>query len=617
MPKFPRANPDVSVEKTQKKESGKAIHPSKVNFIEFNGEKLYPQIIQFQNNKGEAKSSIVFSAIKPAGEVSVPPFKVNLKKMHWYYLEGQIVLSEGQPKNAIKVDELRKNITKLVVNSYLRSKPNAGEVEAINAMVVKVVKSMGLEVSKDMDGLAPELMQSMSKNLFKEWESQMRTGIRPEAIEAAQQVVRFDSVWKAIKSSCVIYPNDFVVLNRSYNDLKGKDGGAVNNKDIEDFLKSFKTLLGGASISRKVLFSKEFTNAMQLHLSDPDHSMILFSALKRDKAYSPAKLCEDYVDRMQAKDYAEAKSKKVEVAIDVQPESKKTGTQEEELEKVAKTIAKAIIKSSWRKPTKDEIETIKNLAPLFKGIMDNLGEDVNSVTPGLLQYAAKNLLEKFNPKEGLTEADMDRATKVIDFNIVWKTIKSSCAVYPDDYIELYKRYNKLSEEQAKKGNPLEKKSVEEFFRSFKGALGGTSISRKVLFSTGFTEAMKLHLNDPESSQKLLENLKRSKAYNHEELCKAYISCMRNIEDYREFMPVSEKGRAARDIDQFIINAGSHIKAHEINIKELNQLRDFLIPDSAFITFPKKMYTAEFAEKFAEKFPTLYKVFWRYCHKAKS
>lgn len=603
MPKFPRANPDVKDEQTQAKSSNEVSVPSQIKFIEFNGEKLYPQMIQGQDKHGETKSALVFSATKPAVDVSVPQFKVHLKKMHWYVVEGKIVLSEGQPINGIRVDELRKNITKQVVTSYLRSKPNAHELQIIDAMVKLIVNKIGPELGKDLDGLSPELMQSMTKSLVKDWKAQKIIGFSEEAIEAAKQVVRFDGAWKAIKSSCAIHPNDFVELNKRYNKLQGKDGAAVNNKDIEEFLKSFKSLLGGSSISRKVLFSKEFNSAMQLHINDPENSKTLFSALKRDKAYDPAKLCKDYVERMNSKDYGMAKSEKAEVTVSIKQASA-IADNDAELKKIGTAIAKVVVKSFWGKPTKAEMSTIEALVPMIKGLMGLAGEDLNSLAPQLLQSAVRTLIKDSEVNKELTEVGMQAAQKVVEFNSVWKTIKASCAVYPKDVVELSKRFNKLETEQPN----MDKKSVEEFIRNFKDGLGGISIDRKVLFSPAFMEAMKLHLNDPESSKKLLNNLKRSNGYDQDKLCKAYISCMNNIKDYREFMPDAAKDKAESNIDQFIINASNQIKTHEINSKELNKLKDFLIPDSAFITFPKKMYTVDFAEKFGEKFPNLNKVF---------
>ncbi len=124
-----------------------------------------------------------------------------------------------------------------------------------------------------------------------------RDKISENVVEKEQQVLRFDAVWAAIKSSFVHHPNDYKKLFTQYEEIY--KGYQVQLKPdefqvyIENFIKMFSEARGGR-MDRSLLFSKEFVEAMKLHLSDPENSKALLFSLKRSKPYNPAELCKAY-----------------------------------------------------------------------------------------------------------------------------------------------------------------------------------------------------------------------------------------------------------------------------------------------------------------------------------
>jgi len=855
MEEFPRGQMDAK--QTKAKIGEKPVPQSTVDFIEVNGEKLYPSI-----NTEEGARILVFSATKPTEKVTLPHFKLHINKMHWWYAGDKLFFSEERPSKSVIVDELRKNVAKAVVrfsNTILVSRA----LRMTDTIVPLVLEKLG----SNLEGLNPEVIQTIIQDLVINYVSNPKEDFSDQAVKAAKQVMRFDSVWKAIKSSCVIYPSDFVELLERHNNLKAKDGGAVDNKDIEEFLKSFKAMLGGASISRKVLFSTDFTEAMKLHINDLENSKMLMDALKSNKANDPAKVCQAYVSCMKAiegsrqffpnnsEEEKKATALRIEKFISqvsakiqhneinsqllhgigamIHPDTafivspKKTnvikfakefrdnfpaldlvfrgiierenessfeklskgdrdilvdkylqkmvGDLENKLEKYAKdhhqsynayrefkvqdgahmgqqllalhgiavphhkggqkvtphkpahtrsisnvwgmlgtksawgrmddekltedrlatkvaasvakavsapkstaakdfveingeklypqlqenmlvfsstkprdleksvdlsmiklhlnpnkmhwycvgdniffsegrpidgvivdqlrrNIAKQVISSFRSTPNVNEVGMINHLIPMVLKV----DPEAEKLSPELLESITKNLVRDWNSRErqNFSNEAIEAAKQVMRFDGIWKAIKSSCEIHPNDYVELNKRYNRLVGEQAQKGGTVKNKVVEEFLQSFKALSGGGSISRKVLFSNDFTEALRLYVNDPVNSKKLLDGLQRGNSYNPTELCNIYVSNMRIIEEYRGYMPDSaEKTRDAK-ISDFIVHAANQFR-NDVTVT-LSALRDQIIPDSAFLTSPKIKPT-EFAVKFKEQFPNLYTI----------
>lgn len=882
MPKFPREQ--MNTEPTASK---KTVPMSKADFIEVNGEKLYPQYlehyvsVQKENEQEkmkrqtekveelaphtkkweveEAKAKIlVFSATKPAPDqkVDVPHLILHANKLHWWCAGDKLFLSEERPAHSVVVDELRKTVAKQVISSF-RSAPNANELKMIDTLVPMVLEAVGSRVEK----ISPELLETIVKDLVKNYKSHPDKGFSAKSIQAAQQVISFDSTWKAIKSSCgTLQANDYIELMK-------------RNVSVE-FLQGFQALLGGAHISRTLLFSFDFNEAMRFHAGDPENSKMLLDALKRDKAYDPVKICQAYCETMQAiegshqffPNNSEAEKKATALRIEkfisqasakiqhseintqllygigamIYPETafivsprktdvtefakefkgnfpgldvalrdlierenvknftdlevgdkarfvdqslqKMVGDLASKLEKYAKahdqsfnafrefsalegsrignrlpeliaqykvTIphhkagqkvaphktanARSISnawgllgkKSAWGKM--DEVEMNKaevekrvatskakaEAAPKPKGTKDyveingeklypqmqdhnlvfattkpkdpleidlskvnvnlakshwwwageglffseqtpveavivdklreniakqvasslfhskpnandqrmidklvpmvlrELGSDVQKLTPELLQTVTKNLVKDWNSRNRTSfgEETIGAAKQVMKFDSVWKAIKSSCEIYPNDYVDLNKRYNRLvGEFEIKNKMPMQVNSVEVFIKGFRDTVGGT-IARKLLFSNEFNEAMKLHINDPENSKKLLENLTRGKAYDPAKLCSAYVGCMRLIQEYRQMRPIgSDLENTNAKIGAFIMTAGNALQHNTFDNALLNQLKEQIIPDTSFLASPKKVNAKDFTEAFRKNFPELHKTF---------
>jgi len=268
-------------------------------------------------------------------------------------------------------------------------------------------------------------------------------------------------------------------------------------------------------------------------------------------------------------------------------------------EQLKEAIKKQVVSFLHSTPNHKELTMIRYLAQQIQ--TEVLG--YKALTPKSMQTMIKNLIKDFNASQiGTISKDaIEEAKKVIVFDSVWKAVDLSFNVHKNDYDELRRHVDKI--EEWEKGNLV------EFINSFKGTVGGNNkINRSQLFTKDFDEAMKLHVSDPASSKALLEALKGDKSYDPAKLSKAYVSCMKDIQDYRTSLTTkAEKATGEDMIKTFISEASKAIKAQVITDKSLSELRDKLIPNTEFLS-STKMKPAEFTKEFSKQFPTLYTVF---------
>ncbi len=284
----------------------------------------------------------------------------------------------------------------------------------------------------------------------------------------------------------------------------------------------------------------------------------------------------------------------------VQPKQQMSSTSDDyavEKKQLKESIKNQVTSFFHRNPTATEQTKIDVIA---RRIIENKLE-YKSLTPKSMHTMIKNFIKDYNPNssEGITKAALEEAQKVIVFDSVWKAVDSSFKVHKNDYDELRRHVDKIPKWET--GN------LGEFIKGFKGTIGGNNkISRSQLFTKDFDEAMKLHVGDPVNSKALLEALKKDKAYDPAKLCKAYVSCMKNIQDYRLTLTKAEKAGSEDKIKGFIAEAANAISSQGINDKSLSELRDKLIPNTLFLSSPK-VKPNEFAKEFNKQFPTLNEV----------
>jgi len=291
------------------------------------------------------------------------------------------------------------------------------------------------------------------------------------------------------------------------------------------------------------------------------------------------------------------------------------------------SITAQVVNSSIRStPNAEELKVINKLVSLVRF---TIWDDKVSFTPEQLKTIAKIAVEdcKKSSKEigekfkidtyTISQLPFQEIRKIDDFNSVWKTIKSAFVVKPEDHIKLLRHYEVLHENHNKShpNNPLKldqhQALIKSFINSFRKTQGGQQkMPRELLFSNEFVTAINLHVNDPENSAKLLAGFKGDKPYNPAELCKAYVTCMRNVQEIRSSLP--EEGRANNHIDKYLLDvsiarANRGFSGKPIDSQLLDNLRDKMIPGSPFVTSQdthKKMTDQHFAKNFGEHFPAL-------------
>jgi len=147
-----------------------------------------------------------------------------------------------------------------------------------------------------------------------------------------------------------------------------------------------------------------------------------------------------------------------------------------------------------------------------------------------------------------------------------------------------------------------------FIEAFQAAKGNKELLDQSLLTTPhFIAAVRMHISDPENSKALLNKLHRDgKPYKPAELCKAYVTCMKDIQEYRQYMPDFHKTQADKQINKYIDSASNFIKDGKIDNKSLQGSRDIIKVDSNFIMTPKKVNLTVFAFHFKKEFPALEK-----------
>lgn len=239
-------------------------------------------------------------------------------------IKDYVIKLVKDPKH-MDTSRLKESITKEYMSRKFH-KPNEADLREIDGLVDRVVNKIG-EGKNDFYCVSPELRRKIAHEVVMdhrkhvaehEKESHHAHGKKPKGGQALmlpeagkvirdkisddivtkeQQVVRFDAVWAAIKSSFIHHPNDYKKLfeqyERTYEGFQVKLNPDEYKASIENFIKMFSEARGGR-MDRSLLFSKEFAEAMKLHLGDPENSMVLLQNFKRDKAYNPAELCKAY-----------------------------------------------------------------------------------------------------------------------------------------------------------------------------------------------------------------------------------------------------------------------------------------------------------------------------------
>lgn len=260
----------------------------------------------------------------------------------------------------------------------------------------------------------------------------------------------------------------------------------------------------------------------------------------------------------------------------------------------------------WRslKPSQkeaDEIDKIVNATIEAAGIGTNLqGKKVDNffdnMVPEIQKKLAHEMVIGFLANKKLNKVNSSIAPnslttgrQVIEFDGVFKELKSKFAIRSDDYKKLFEQYNKIHDEIAKKladeatkgrihgggaevGSSVLSENLDKTLRTntvnlidaFSKAQGGKNkVDRSVLFSKEFTEAIKLNHNNPEIGVDLLTALKREKPFNPKELCKAFSACMEGVEAIRKSthpeLGKSQQAKFNKDVNAFLEVAVHAIK----------------------------------------------------------
>jgi len=277
-------------------------------------------------------------------------------------------------------------------------------------------------------------------------------------------------------------------------------------------------------------------------------------------------------------------------------------------------------------PNADELNVVNTLVSLVR---HKIVDYRVSFTPEQLKAIVKIAVEDYKKSSKemggnfsienyiISTRSSEEIEKITEFNSVWKTIKSAFAVNPDDHIKLRKHY-KILHENHNKAHPDKQLNLDDhqakiksFINDFRKTQGGKQKTPSdLLFSNEFVTAINLHVNDPDNSAKLLAGLKGEKPYNPAELCKAYVTCMQNVQEIRSSFP--EEGRANDHIDRYLFEVSSArvnrgLSGKLIDRQLLDNLRDKMIPGSPFVASQethKNMTDNQFAKNFGEHFPAL-------------
>jgi hypothetical protein len=285
-------------------------------------------------------------------------------------------------------------------------------------------------------------------------------------------------------------------------------------------------------------------------------------------------------------------------------------------------ITAQVVNSSIRStPNTDELKIINRLVYLVRF---TIWDDKVTFTPEQLKTIAKIAVTDFKKASkdsgeqfkidtySISQLPYGEIRKIDDFNSVWKTIKSAFVVKPEDHVKLLRHYEILKENhnKAHPNNQLSSAEhqalIKSFINSFRKTQGGQQkMPRDMLFSNEFVTAINRHVNDRENSAKLLAGLKGDKPFNPAELCKTYVTCMKNVQEIRVSFP--EIGRSNNHIDIFIKDVSKSLSGKPLSSQALDKLRDKMIPGSPFITShdaQKKMTDKQFAKNLGEHFPVL-------------